>query len=315
MEHTITPQSLFDAYQRRLDLRWLTQTHGEGLTIPPPQDEAQNYSLIGHLNFIHPHRIQVLGIPELSYLTGLKKNTYQDSLKQLFRGDTVLVILADAQTPPPELVLEAEQHAIPVLNSPHSSHRLIADISYYLRRLLADTLVVHGVFMDVLGIGVLLTGQSAIGKSELALELISRGHRLIADDAPVFSRSEPDTLLGRCPEALQNFLEVRGLGVLNIRALFGDSAVKQDMELHLVVHLAPVNQHSMQQIDRLMGTRRKQRMLEVEVPEIELPVAPGRNLAVLVEAAARNQILFNNGYNAVEDFITRQQHLIHDDSQ
>lgn len=315
MDRSATPQTLFDAYHRRLGLRWLTQAHGANLHIAPSRDEAINHSLIGHLNFIHPHRIQVLGTPELSYLTRLKKNTFQDSLKQLFRGETVMVILADGLTPPAELLQEAERHHIPVVNSPHSSHRLIADISYYLRRLLADTQVVHGVFMDVMGIGVLLTGESAIGKSELALELISRGHRLIADDAPVFSRSGPETLLGQCPEALQNFLEVRGLGVLNIRALFGDSAVKQSMELNLIVHLASVNQQNMQQIDRLMGTRRKQRMLEVDVPEIELPVAPGRNLAVLVEAAARNQLLYNNGYDAAADFISRQQQLIQNESQ
>jgi HPr kinase/phosphorylase len=314
MDHVITPQTLFDAHQGRLGLHWLTQAHGEDLSIAPPRGEPQNTSLIGHLNFIHPHRIQVLGKQELGYLTGLKKNTFQDSLKQLFHGDAVLVILADALTPPAELLQEAEQHGIPVVSSPYSSHHLIADISYYLRRLLADTQVVHGVFMDVMGIGVLLTGESAVGKSELALELISRGHRLIADDAPVFSRSGPETLIGQCPEVLQNFLEVRGLGILNIRALFGDSAVKQSMELHLVVHLASVSPQEIQQIDRLMGTRRKQRMLEVEVPEIELPVAPGRNLAVLVEAAARNQILYNNGYDAAEDFIARQQHLIHDDT-
>jgi HPr kinase/phosphorylase len=131
----------------------------------------------------------------------------------------------------------------------------------------------------------------------------------------VFTRSGPETVQGHCPEALQNFLEVRGLGVLNIRALFGDSAVKQSMDLHLVVHLATISHSRMQEIDRLMGTRRMQRMLEIEVPEIELPVAPGRNLAVLVEAAARNQILYNTGYNAAEDFIARQQRLMQDDSQ
>lgn len=315
MEQIITSQSLFDAYHRRLDLRWLTQTRGKGKAISPPKDKVDSQSLIGHLNFIHPHRIQVIGTQEFRYLTSLKKNTYQDSLKQLFRDNTVLVILADDMSPPPELIREAEQHSIPVINSPHSSHRLIADISYYLHHVLADTLVIHGVFMDVMGIGVLLTGESAIGKSELALELVSRGHRLIADDAPVFSRSGPDTLIGQCPEALQNFLEVRGLGILNIRALFGDSAVKQSMELHLVVHLASISESNVQQFDRLMGTRRQKRILEVEVPEIELPVAPGRNLAVLVEAAARNQILYNNGYDAVEDFVTRQQHLIQKDSQ
>lgn len=310
MDNEVSPQTLFNAYHQRLGLSWLSKVKGEDLLFPPLKDEEDNRSLIGHLNFIHPHRIQVIGRSELQYLEALKKNTYQDSLKQLFSGDTLLVILAENLSPPEALLNEAEQRQVPVIGSPRSSHRLIADISYYLRQLLADILIVHGVFMDVMGIGVLLTGQSAIGKSELALELISRGHRLIADDAPAFTRSGPDKLEGHCPEALQNFLEVRGLGILNIRALFGDSAVKQIMPLHLVVNLAPIDPETMSQVDRLMGTRRKRRLLDVEIPEVELPVAPGRNLAVLVEAAARNQILYNNGYDASQDFISRQQRLI-----
>jgi len=310
MDTEVSPQTLFEAYHQRLGLNWLSKTRGEGLPFPPLKDEDDERSLIGHLNFIHPHRIQVIGRSELEYLQGLKKNTYQDSLKRLFSGDTALVILAEKLRPPDALLAEAENCRIPVMGSPRSSHRLIADIGYYLRQLLADTLIVHGVFMDVMGIGVLLTGQSAIGKSELALELITRGHRLIADDAPAFTRSGPDTLEGHCPVTLQNFLEVRGLGILNIRALFGDSAVKQVMPLHLVVNLAPIDPETMLQLDRLMGTRRKRRLLDVEVPEVELPVAPGRNLAVLVEAAARNQILYNNGYDASQDFISRQQHLM-----
>lgn len=315
METKVSPQTLFQAYHERLGLNWLTKNRGEGLLLTPIKDEGDNRSLIGHLNFIHPHRIQVIGRSEQEYLNGLKKNTYQDSLKLLFSADTVLVILAQSLPPPDALLEEAENRNIPVLGSAHSSHRLIADIGYYLRKLLADTLTVHGVFMDVMGIGVLLTGKSAIGKSELALELVTRGHRLIADDAPSFARTGPETLQGHCPAALQNFLEVRGLGILNIRALFGDSAVKQSMPLHLVVKLAPIDPESMPQLDRLMGTRRKRRLLDVEVPEVELPVAPGRNLAVLVEAAARNQILYNTGYDAAEDFISRQQRLMKKDSE
>jgi HPr kinase/phosphorylase len=313
MDTEVSPQSLFEAYHQQLELSWLTRTQGEALHLTPLKGEADSHSLIGHLNFIHPHCIQVIGLPELEYLQSLKKNTYQDSLKQLFSGDTVLVILAQSLTAPAALLHEAESQGIPVLGSAQSSHRLIADIGYYLRRLLANTLIIHGVFMDVLGIGVLLTGKSAIGKSELALELITRGHRLIADDAAAFARTGPETLQGHCPEALQNFLEVRGLGILNIRALFGDSAVKQSMPLHLVVHLAPIDPATMQQLDRLMGTRRNRRLLDVEVPEVELPVAPGRNLAVLVEAAARNQILYNTGYDAAQDFISRQQRLMQND--
>lgn len=310
MDTEVSPQSLFDTYHQRLGLTWLSKTRGKGINLPPLKDEDDNRSLIGHLNFIHPHRIQVIGRSELEYLQGLKKNTYQDSLKRLFSDETVLVILAESLPVPAPLLTEAERRSVPIIGSAQSSHRLISDIGYYLRQLLADTLIVHGVFMDVMGIGVLLTGESAIGKSELALELVTRGHRLIADDAPSFTRIGPDNLEGHCPESLQNFLEVRGLGILNIRALFGDSAVKQSMPLHLVVHLAPVDPDTMPQLDRLMGTRRCRRLLDVEVPEVELPVAPGRNLAVLVEAAARNQILYNNGYDASQDFIQRHQRLM-----
>jgi HPr kinase/phosphorylase len=315
MKAKVSPQTLFDAYHHRLGLSWLTRTRGDALHIAPPDENSSSRSLIGHLNFIHPHRIQVIGSSELSYLQGLKKNTYQDSLKQLFSGDTVLVILADGQQAPAALLREGEHKGIPVFGSPQASQRLITDIGYYLHQLLADTLTVHGVFMDVMGIGVLLTGASAIGKSELALELVSRGHRLIADDAPAFTRSGPESLEGHCPEALQNFLEVRGLGILNIRALFGDSAVKKSMPLHLVVKLVPIDPATMQQLDRLMGSRHNRRLLDVEVPEVELPVAPGRNLAVLVEAAARNQILYNTGYDAAQDFISRQQRLMQSDSE
>ncbi|MCW8917454.1 MAG: HPr(Ser) kinase/phosphatase, partial [Gammaproteobacteria bacterium] len=221
-----------------------------------------------------------------------------------------LVIIADGEQPPAELLATARQSAIPLCTSTLSSHKLARDIDYYLRRLLGDVLVVHGVFMEVMGIGVLLTGQSAIGKSELALELITRGHRLVADDAPAFRRHAPENLIGHCPEALKNFLEVRGLGIMNVHELFGDNAVKPEMTLHLIVQLTPVNGDKNVQPDRLKGTRRLRTLLDVAIPEVEIPVAPGRNLAVLVEAAARNQILYNRGYDAAEDFIARQQRMI-----
>lgn len=310
----VTAQQLYDACHRRLALSWITPPTPESLAVVPPAGERDTRSLIGHLNFIHPHRIQVLGQSEMAYLEELGKNSRTDALIQLFSPDTALVILSDGQEPPEQVRQLSQACHIPLLGSPCNSNRLISDISFYLRDRLADTEVVHGVFMDVLGIGVLLTGESAIGKSELALELVTRGHRLVADDAPVFVRSTPGTLTGHCPEALQNFLEVRGLGVLNMRAMFGDCAVKDNMELQLIVHLAPVEPERLQQIDRLQGTRRSRQILEAEVDEVELPVAPGRNLAVLVEAAARNHILYTSGYDSARDFIHRQQKLMRDDT-
>jgi HPr kinase/phosphorylase len=309
----ITAQQLYDACRKRLELEWLVQPNNEALTIVPLPQGADTRSLVGHLNFIHPHRIQVLGPPEVAYLDNLGKNSHIDSLNQLFSDETALVILSDAQKPSKEMQKLAAANNIPMLGTILSSTRLIREIGFYLHNRLAESRIEHGVFMDVLGIGVLLSGESAIGKSELALELLTRGHRLIADDAPMFIRTTPGTLVGHCPEVLHNFLEVRGLGILNVRAMFGDSSVKRSMELQLIVHLAPVEPELLQQLDRLKGTRRKKTILEVEVDEVEIPVAPGRNLAVLVEAAARNHLLYTSGYDSAVDFISRQQKLMQND--
>lgn len=313
MEKRISAQQLYVACHRRLKLEWLHQPEKATALITPLATTEGGRSLIGHLNFIHPHRIQVIGAPEMAYLEGLGKNSHTDAIKQLFSEQTAMVLLADGLEPAEQMCRFSKKKEIPLIRSPFNSNRLISDIGFHLRSLIADTQVVHGVFMDVLGIGVLLTGESAIGKSELALELLTRGHRLVADDAPLFVHSSPGILVGHCPEVLQNFLEVRGLGVLNIRAMFGDVAVKQSMELHLIVHLAPVSLEHLEHLDRLKGTLRKRSLMEVEVDEVELPVAPGRNLAVLVEAAARNHILYTNGYDSSEDFIRRQRELMSDE--
>jgi HPr kinase/phosphorylase len=309
-----TVASLYDAYHQLLQLRWLAGKGGATRNLVP-EGESSRTSLIGHLNFIHPHRIQVLGASELAYLGSLGKNSYQDALQRLFSSSTAAVIVAEGESPPPALKRRANQAEIPLLGSQLQSPRLLEHLSYYLRDMLADTLIVHGVFMDVLGIGVLLTGQSAVGKSELALELISRGHGLIADDAPEFIRTAPDAIRGSCPPPLRDFLEVRGLGILNVRAMFGDNAVKDSKRLRLIVHLAPWSELDQDNLDRLHGSRRTRTLLEVEVPEIVIPVAPGRNLAVLVEAAARNYILYSSGQDAAQEFIERQRQFIEQDGQ
>ena len=164
--------------------------------------------------------------------------------------------------------------------------------------------------MEIMSIGVLITGPSGIGKSELALDLITRGHRLVADDAPQFSRIAPDIINGTCPEALIDFLEVRGLGIINIRKLYGNTAIKSNKYLRLIVRLEPMSEEQMLKLDRLEGSHRLLKVLDIDVPEITLPVAPGRNLAILLEAAARNHGLRLGGYNASEAFITNQQEMI-----
>jgi HPr kinase/phosphorylase len=168
----------------------------------------------------------------------------------------------------------------------------------------------HGVFLDVLGAGVLLTGASGIGKSELALGLVNRGHRLIADDAVELHRTSGHSLMGTCPELLQDFLEVRGLGILNIRVMFGDTAIKTSKKLQLIIHIVAFDHEELKNMDRLHGMYRQRSILNVNVPEVTIPVAPGRNLSVLVESAVRNQVLMNTGYHASQEFIKRQKILM-----
>jgi HPr kinase/phosphorylase len=175
----------------------------------------------------------------------------------------------------------------------------------YLSRVLAQSTTLHGVFMDVLELGVLITGASAIGKSELALELISRGHGLVADDVVELQQVAPDTIQGRCPPMLRDFLEVRGLGVLNIRSIFGETAVRPRRALRLIVQLDPPEDAEPK--DRLATRAGTQDILGVEIPTVTLAVAPGRNLAVLVEAAVRNHILLSRGINSTAEFIRRQE--------
>lgn len=324
MSISLTVGALYDFHREKLALEWLAGRTGEGRVIdlhkqaavaspaaPLTSRGSANMALVGHLNLIYPNQIQVLGVSELSYLSGLGKNSHDDAVMQLFAGSPAAVIIADQQSAATELVIEfqgyAERSQSPLLITPLSSDTIINHLQYYLANFLADKIILHGVFMEVLGIGVLLTGDSGVGKSELALELVSRGNRLIADDSPEFSRITPDTLNGTCPTLLRDFLEVRGLGVLNIRAMFGDSAIKNSKYLRLIIHLKKMSDHELLNMDRLQGNHGICKVLDVEVPQTSLPVAPGRNLAVLVEGAVRNHILSFSGYNAANDFTERQR--------
>jgi len=308
MTTTLKIKTLVNALQDKLDLSWISGKQHKNRLVHTSQDEPTDVSLIGQMNLINPHRIQVLGAKELKYLENLKKNSRKDAIAQLFSGASKLVIIARQQTLQPDLVEAAEAARIPLLGSPLDSQEIIQNTQYYLTNYFARKITLHGVFMEVMGTGVLITGDSSIGKSELALELLTRGHRLIADDATEFSRISPDTLSGTCPEMLQDFLEVRGLGILNVRAMFGASAIKQNRNLRLIVHLRAMDDAA--KMDRLHGSRQIRKIQDVEIPEITLPVGPGRNLAVLLEAAVRNHILFSKGYDASQAFIERQQHRL-----
>jgi HPr kinase/phosphorylase len=305
MSTSLTLDGLFKSLDEKLGLAWVTGSQAGEHVINTTRDESAETSLVGNLNLIHPHRIQVLGSRELEFLDSLRKNSRKDAISQLFSGQSDLIIMAKQLPAPDDLLQTANATATPVLSSTLSSQDVIQNLQYYLSNHLAEKITLHGVFMEVMGTGVLITGPSSIGKSELALELLTRGHRLIADDAPEFARLAPDILNGTCPEMLRDFLEVRGLGILNVRAMYGASSIKQNRNLRLIIVLQEMEDAI--KMDRLHGSRRDRSILGVDIPEITLPVGPGRNLAVLLETAVRNHILNAKGYDASQAFIERQK--------
>lgn len=316
MTAPLSVADLFETLQTRLGLTWVAGQSGRRRTIRyQTGDDRSDVSLVGHLNFIHPHLMQLVGQTELRYLDSLGDNSRKDAINQLFGERSDLIIVGDGQPVPDDMRQRADAAPLPLLASPLPTQEIISHLQYFYGSLFAQRTTLHGVFMEVMGIGVLITGDPSVGKSELALELVSRGHRLVADDIPEFARVAPDVISGSCPDLLRDFLEVRGLGILNVRAMFGDAAIKQRKYLRLVIHLEKMNEEQLRCIDRLHGSRRSREILGIDIPEITLPVAPGRNLAVMVEAAARTHILASKGYDAGQVFIERQQKQIEQNKQ
>jgi HPr kinase/phosphorylase len=308
MTPTLTARELFEAQQAALKLRWLAGRSGEERLLEPAAARYPGMALVGHLNFVHPNRVQILGSAEVAYLRGLPGPEHRQAIENLFScATTTLVIVANDEAVDPDLVAAANAAGLPLLATPLGSPRIIDHLQHYLTRSLAARTTLHGVFLEVMGVGIFITGESGSGKSEVALELLSRGHRLIADDAVEFARTGPDVLIGRCPRMLRDFLEVRGLGILNVRAMFGDTAVRPEKTLRLIVRLQPLTPERMAKVDRLQAEQMTRTILDVDTPEVVLYVAPGRNLAVLVEAATRAHILRMRGINPLEELIQRQQ--------
>lgn len=305
--------TLFETLKDKLGLDWVGSRLGESRLIKISAADNARTAMVGHLNLIHPNRVQVLGATEIQYLDRLNENLRRDLINQLFDGMTDLIVVGDGQPIPADIRQRTEATLTPVLTSHQPTPQLVGYLQYYLTSLVAEKITLHGVFMEIFSLGLLITGDPSVGKSELALELVARGHRLVADDAPVFCKTAPDVLNGRCPEMLRDCLEVRGLGILNVRAMFGDSAIKQNRNLRLILKLVPMTEEQMHQIDRLHGATSTRTILGVDIPEITLPVAPGRNLAVLAEAAARNHTLLLKGFDAAKLFIERQARFMEND--
>lgn len=287
--------------QARLNFQWLASKNAaKHIELDYGVASAD---LIGHLNLIHPRRIQVLGVEEINYYFKFEASRRQYYLTELVEGGVPAMIVAGTSQAPADLIDLCQQLNIPLLNTQHDAAELIDVLRVYLAKRLAPTTLMHGVFLDVLGLGVLITGESGLGKSELALELISRGHGLVADDAVELSRTAPNLIEGQCPPLLQNLLEVRGLGLLDIRTIFGETSVRRKMNLKLIVHLL---RSTPDNFERLPIQQQTQNVLGVEIKQVMLQVAAGRNLAVLVEAAVRNTILHLRGIDTMKEFMQRQ---------
>jgi HPr kinase/phosphorylase len=287
---------LHDDNREALSLAWIAGREG-GTAVR--REAAAAAALIGHLNLTHPNSIQVIG----AYEAGLVPTF----VERLFESHPAAVVVADGVAAPPALLEAAARTRTPLFTSPLPAPRVIEKLARYLAKALAESTERHGVFMDVLGLGVLVTGESGVGKSELGLELISRGHGLVADDVVELSRIGAGALEGRCPAMLIDFLEVRGLGLLNIRTIFGETAVRRKMKLRLICHLERPHPGGRDAGERLPLAELSEEILGVTVRKVTIPVAAGRNLAVLVEAAVRNEILKLRGIDSTSEFLARQK--------
>lgn len=310
MSNELSVGNIYNNLHDRVGLTWLAGKVAHKNKIDVTRAREGGASLLGHLNLIHPNQIQLLGRIEINYINSLNEEERQEVMQHLFSSQTLAIIIGEDLPAPTGFTTLADREKIALMNSPMSSFDLILELRHLFSQVLADETIIHGVYLEVKGIGVLLVGEAGVGKSELALELINRGHSLIADDAPIFSRISPQIISGNCPALLQDFLEVRGLGILNIRSMYGSSAVKQSKYLRLIIRMEPYEKLEKSPLDRLLGIRKMVNVLGLEIPEVTIPVAPGRSLSVLVEAAASNHILLINGYNSAEDFRKQQRKQI-----
>lgn len=311
MNARITARELFDQQRERLELNWIAGRAGEDRVLEAVETVARRPSLAGYLNIIYPNKVQILGTEELAWLDALDARQRWETIEKIIQFRPLALVISKNQRCPEDLRAAAEESHTPLWSSPRRGHELLNHLLYRLARTLAPRVTLHGVFMEIYSIGVLITGESGSGKSELALELLTRGHRLVADDAPEFTQIAPDVLDGTCPELLQDLLEVRGLGVLNVREMFGDTAVKRNKYLRLIVHLTrPQLEPHPGGIERITGDLGSRRVLDLDVPMITLPVMPGRNLAVLTEAATRMHILRAKGVDPAAAFMARHSHFL-----
>ncbi|MCV2360627.1 MULTISPECIES: HPr(Ser) kinase/phosphatase [Roseateles] len=308
---SISADRLFEEHRESLRWEWIAgHAHPERRFDEAAVRDAHSAAdLVGYLNYIHPYRVQIVGRREVAYLSEAIGEVLDRRISRIVTLEPPVLIVADDQSPPDRLVAMCDRAEIPMFVTAEPAGHVIDVVRAYLAHLFANRTTRHGVFMDILGLGVLLTGESGLGKSELGLELISRGHGLVADDAVDLFRISQTAIEGRCPELLLNLLEVRGIGLLDIKAIFGETAVRRKMRLKLIVHL--VRKETMERdFERLPYEPLYEEVMSTPVRKVIIAVDAGRNLAVLVEAAVRNTVLQLRGIDTYREFVERHQRAI-----
>jgi len=302
----ISIQKIFTDNQADLHLTWITGVETSDSIFPHKilKQAISAADLVGHLNPIHPSRIQILGKEEIGYYQNFTEEERYQRWKELLVLNPPFLVVAENLSPPMELEICCIENNIPLFTSTMPAASIIDHLRAYLSKKGAPKTILHGVFMDIFGMGVLITGESGLGKSELGLELITRGHGLVADDAIDFACLGTDFVEGRCPQLLENLLEVRGIGLLDIRSIFGETSVRRKMKLKLIVKLIKRNDAI---FERLPFEAQYQSVLGQNIRTVTVQIAAGRNMAVIVEAAVRNTILQMRGINTLQDFIQRQK--------
>lgn len=300
----ILPQEtvMLDKFASDLNFEMLYAGRGV-ITLSSISVDRPGLRLAGFFSYFDTQRILVIGLTEHEYLRSFSLEERKDKIKKLFDCGEIPCIVFSRDLPVfPEFMECARATYTPVFRSSKMTTSVITDLFVYLSRLLAPTTTVHGVLLDVFGVGVMLTGKSGAGKSETAMELIKRGHRLVADDSVLIRRIENE-LVGTSPDRIRYFMELRGIGIINVKNMYGAGAVMNEKEIEFIMEMRQWEQGK--EYDRLGDQKDSEEILGVKIPKLLIPVSPGRNLAILIEVAARNQRLKSMGYDAAEELIQR----------
>jgi len=295
---------------KKFDLRLSLLAGKQGLSrrISASRIQKPGLVLAGFTEYLHKERVQVFGNTEMSYLATLPKERAAAVLRKFFAQDIACLVVTKGLELPEEMLSAADEAGVPLLRTTHLSSTFIESVQTCLEDVLTAQTSMHGVLLDVFGVGILLLGKSGIGKSEIALDLVMRGHRLVADDIVDVRRRTPDSVIGAGSEIIKHHMEIRGLGIINIKDLFGVASIRDRKKIEIVLEL--VEWDPSVEYDRLGVEDRKFRILDVEIPMLIVPVRPGRNMTTIVEVAARNHLLKLQGHHSAREFQDRLNRAI-----